>query len=166
MQPCDAQLLAHIIERATGEAYATYLSKALWKPIGAADAQLMLDEPGGTAHASCCLRAHLGDWMRIGQLLGERRQVRRRAGAAARLGESQGGHAGELGRRCVRDKKKKGRWPAVCASGARSVPSRMRGKLISSICVYQAHCSWIVPSLSLIRILRVGTKDGKAGGCG
>lgn len=69
VQPCDAQLLAHIIERATGEAYATYLSKALWKPIGASDAQLMLDEPGGTAHASCCLQARLSDWMRIGQLL-------------------------------------------------------------------------------------------------
>jgi CubicO group peptidase (beta-lactamase class C family) len=69
VQPCDAQLLAHIIERATGEAYATYLSKSLWKTIGASDAQLMLDHEGGTAHAACCLRARLGDWMRIGQLL-------------------------------------------------------------------------------------------------
>jgi len=68
-QACDPQLLAHIIERATGEPYAQYVSTHLWKPLGAGDAGLMLDHEGGTAHASCCLRARLGDWMRVGQLL-------------------------------------------------------------------------------------------------
>ena len=68
-QACDPQLLAHIIERASGQQYSAYVSEKLWKPIGAHDAQLMLDRVGGTAHASCCLRAQLGDWMRIGQLL-------------------------------------------------------------------------------------------------
>ena len=68
-QACDPQLLAHIIERVSGKQYSQYISSSLWKPIGAGDAWLMLDHEGGTAHASCCLRTRLGDWMRIAQLL-------------------------------------------------------------------------------------------------
>jgi CubicO group peptidase (beta-lactamase class C family) len=68
-QACDPQLLAHIIERATGQQYSAYVSQKLWKPLGAADAYLMLDHEGGTAHASCCLRARQGDWIRIAELL-------------------------------------------------------------------------------------------------
>jgi CubicO group peptidase (beta-lactamase class C family) len=68
-QACDPQLLAHIIERASGQQYSKYISSRLWKPIGAGDAWLMLDHAAGTAHASCCLRARIGDWMRIAQLL-------------------------------------------------------------------------------------------------
>ena len=68
-QACDPQLLAHIIERASGMQYSQYISAKLWKPIGAGDAWLMLDHEGGTAHASCCLRARIGDWMRVAELL-------------------------------------------------------------------------------------------------
>ena len=68
-QASDPQLLSLVIERATGQRYASYLSQALWRRIGAADAWLWLDRPGGSAHADCCLLAHQGDWIRIGQLL-------------------------------------------------------------------------------------------------
>jgi len=68
-QASDPQLLALVIERASGERYASYLSQALWRSIGAADAWLALDRRGGTAHADCCMLAHQGDWIRIGQLL-------------------------------------------------------------------------------------------------
>jgi CubicO group peptidase (beta-lactamase class C family) len=68
-QPCDTQLLAHIVERATGMQYSEFISERLWKPIGAGDAWLMLDREGGTAHAACCLSARQGDWMRVAQLL-------------------------------------------------------------------------------------------------
>jgi len=68
-QPSDPQLLALVIERATGQRYASFLSQALWRRIGAADAWLRLDRRGGTGHADCCLLAHQGDWIRIGQLL-------------------------------------------------------------------------------------------------
>ena len=68
-QPLDPQLLALVIERATGQRYASYLSQALWRRIGAADAWLWLDRAGGTPHADCCLLARQGDWIRIGQLL-------------------------------------------------------------------------------------------------
>jgi CubicO group peptidase (beta-lactamase class C family) len=68
-QPADAQLLALVLERASGARYAAYLSQALWRRIGAGDAWLRLDRPGGAAHADCCLLARQGDWIRIGQLL-------------------------------------------------------------------------------------------------
>ncbi|HZC87911.1 MAG TPA: serine hydrolase [Steroidobacteraceae bacterium] len=68
-QASDPQLLALVIERASRQRYASYLSQALWRRIGAADAWLQLDHPGGTAHADCCMLAHQGDWIRVGQLL-------------------------------------------------------------------------------------------------
>ena len=68
-QPADPQLLALVVERATRQRYASYLSQALWRRIGAADAWLWLDRPGGAAHADCCMIARQGDWIRIGELL-------------------------------------------------------------------------------------------------
>ena len=68
-QASDPQLLALVIERASQQRYADYLSQALWRRVGAADAWLWLDRKGGTAHADCCMLAHQGDWIRIGQLL-------------------------------------------------------------------------------------------------
>jgi CubicO group peptidase (beta-lactamase class C family) len=68
-QAADPQLLALVVERATGQRYASYLSQALWRRIGAADGWLWLDRAGGSAHADCCMLAHQGDWIRIGQLL-------------------------------------------------------------------------------------------------
>ncbi|HVN45927.1 MAG TPA: serine hydrolase [Steroidobacteraceae bacterium] len=68
-QASDPQLLALVIERASGQRYASYLSQAIWRRIGAADAWLRLDHTGGTAYADCCMIAHQGDWIRIGQLL-------------------------------------------------------------------------------------------------
>jgi CubicO group peptidase (beta-lactamase class C family) len=68
-QSADAQLLALVLEQATGERYASYLSQALWRRIGAADAWLWLDRPGGTAHADCCMLARQGDWIRVAELM-------------------------------------------------------------------------------------------------
>lgn len=68
-QRCDVQLLALVIERATHEPYARYISEHLWKPIGADDAQLARENETGAPRADCCLRARRGDWMRIAELL-------------------------------------------------------------------------------------------------
>ena len=68
-QPADPQLLALALERATGERYATYLSEALWRRIGASDAWLYLDRPAGAAHADCCMVARQGDWIRVAELM-------------------------------------------------------------------------------------------------
>jgi CubicO group peptidase (beta-lactamase class C family) len=69
LQAADPQLLALALERATRERYADFLSGALWRRIGAADAWLWLDRPGGLARADCCLLAAQGDWIRVAQLL-------------------------------------------------------------------------------------------------
>jgi hypothetical protein len=55
----DVQRLRLVIERATGQPYAQYLSAQLWKRIGAGDARLR----------ECCLIARQGDWIRVGELL-------------------------------------------------------------------------------------------------
>jgi CubicO group peptidase (beta-lactamase class C family) len=68
-QAADPQLLALVLERATGQRYAAYLSQVLWRRLGAADAWAWLDRPGGTAHADCCMLARQGDWIRVGQLM-------------------------------------------------------------------------------------------------
>ena len=65
----NMQLLALVIERATGTPIQTLLSERVWKPIGAADAAFQLDRPGGTARVMCCMRATHTDWARLGLLV-------------------------------------------------------------------------------------------------
>lgn len=58
-----------IIERATGKRYAEYLTDALWRRLGAADAYVLLDsEMNRMARTSCCLDATARSWLRIGLL--------------------------------------------------------------------------------------------------
>ncbi len=66
-----SQLLGLIIERATGQRYADYLSKRLWQPIGAADAYVTLDHPGGHPRTSSALFARPEDWLRLGLLFAQ-----------------------------------------------------------------------------------------------
>ncbi len=63
------QLVGIIIERATGKRFGEYLAEKFWKPIGAHDAQLFVDRPGGTAHTDCCMWSTIQDWARIGETL-------------------------------------------------------------------------------------------------
>jgi CubicO group peptidase (beta-lactamase class C family) len=65
----NSQLLGIILQRATRQRFGDYLSKKLWKPIGAHDAFLFLDQPGGMVHTDCCMWSAIQDWMRIGELL-------------------------------------------------------------------------------------------------
>lgn len=64
-----AQLLGVIVERATGRRFADYLAEKFWQPIGARDAQLLLDRPGGTAHTACCMWVAIQDWARVGEAM-------------------------------------------------------------------------------------------------
>ncbi len=68
-QAADPQLLAQALQHSTHERYASFVSQAIWRPIGAADAWLWLDHPGGAVHADCCLISRQGDWIRIGELM-------------------------------------------------------------------------------------------------
>ena len=65
----NSQVLAIVLQRATGMAYADYLATRLWQPIGAKAASLWLDRPDGFPKTFCCLFATARDWARVGQLL-------------------------------------------------------------------------------------------------
>ena len=69
-QSCNTQLLAMVVERATGIPLPEYTSQKLWKPIGAAhNANWSLDADGGVAKAYCCFYARARDFARIGLLV-------------------------------------------------------------------------------------------------
>ncbi|HEY1375226.1 MAG TPA: serine hydrolase [Gemmataceae bacterium] len=65
----DTQALAILLERAAGRRYADYLSEKVWRPIGAADAAVWLDRPGGLPKAFGGVLATAQDWARVGLLL-------------------------------------------------------------------------------------------------
>lgn len=65
----ESQLLGLILERATRKSYASYLSAQIWRPIGAGDALVRLDRPGGSTRTLCCLQTTARDWARVGQLV-------------------------------------------------------------------------------------------------
>jgi len=68
----NTQLLALVLERATGRPYAELLSERLWRPLQAGEARVWLDTPGGHARTYCCLFATARDWLRVGLLMQSR----------------------------------------------------------------------------------------------
>jgi CubicO group peptidase (beta-lactamase class C family) len=64
-----SELIAVILQRATGQPYATFLSDSLWRPLGASDAYVVLDRPGGLARTPASLLAKPEDWVRVGALI-------------------------------------------------------------------------------------------------
>jgi CubicO group peptidase (beta-lactamase class C family) len=68
-QSVDPDLLAYVIQKATGQPYAEYLSQAIWARIGAGDAWIWLDGPGGDAHVDAGFFVRQGDWLRVAELL-------------------------------------------------------------------------------------------------
>jgi CubicO group peptidase (beta-lactamase class C family) len=71
----NTQLLGLILERATQKPYAEFLSEALWKPIGAADAFVWPQGPGQAPRTYTALMAAPEDWIRIGRLIKDRGAV-------------------------------------------------------------------------------------------
>jgi CubicO group peptidase (beta-lactamase class C family) len=67
--------LALVLERATGQRYRDFLETRLWQPLGAGDAEMMLDSEGGRVFPFCCVWSQPRDWARLGQLLLERGRV-------------------------------------------------------------------------------------------
>jgi CubicO group peptidase (beta-lactamase class C family) len=64
-----SELIAPVIERATGKRYSAFLSEALLKPIGAAGGSVWINRPGGMAHSGCCLMLPAQSWLRMAVLL-------------------------------------------------------------------------------------------------
>lgn len=65
----NAELVAPLIERATGKRYHDYLSDALLLPIGAQGGTIWINRPGGTPHSGCCVQLPAQTWARLGILL-------------------------------------------------------------------------------------------------
>lgn len=69
-QSGNSQLLAFIVEAATGEDLTSYAQKKIWSKIGASsDAFWSLDKESGDEKAFCCMYATARDFLKIGQLL-------------------------------------------------------------------------------------------------
>jgi CubicO group peptidase (beta-lactamase class C family) len=71
----NTQILAQVLEQATGKPYAEYLSTQLWQPLQAKTAYLWLDRPEGNPKPFCCLFATPRDWAKVGQLFLTRGRV-------------------------------------------------------------------------------------------
>lgn len=69
-QSGNSQLLAFIVEKATGRDLAEYAQEKIWSKIGAKhDAFWSLDNENGDEKAFCCMYATARDFAKIGQLL-------------------------------------------------------------------------------------------------
>ncbi|MEI6059608.1 MAG: serine hydrolase [Bacteroidota bacterium] len=69
-QSCNPQLLAMIIEKASGKTLSEYASEKLWKPLGAEHpAFWSLDRADGVEKAYCCFNSTACDFARIGQMV-------------------------------------------------------------------------------------------------
>jgi CubicO group peptidase (beta-lactamase class C family) len=64
-----ADLIAPVIERATGMRYAQFVSREVLKPLGAAGGSVWIDRPGGLAHSACCMMLPAETWLRLAILL-------------------------------------------------------------------------------------------------
>ncbi len=82
----ETEVLGWIVSKVTGQDLATFMSNALWQPMGAeADGAITIDDEG-TALADGGLNATLRDYARFGQLFLDRRRARHEAGGAGILG--------------------------------------------------------------------------------
>jgi CubicO group peptidase (beta-lactamase class C family) len=66
----DTQILAEVLEIATGQSVSDYAANRLWRKVGAEnDALWSLDKAGGMEKAFCCFNSTARDFARIGQLV-------------------------------------------------------------------------------------------------
>jgi CubicO group peptidase (beta-lactamase class C family) len=65
----NTQLLAMVLEKATGKRLSQYAQEKLWQPMGMEqDALWSLDKANGMEKAYCCLNSNARDFARIGKL--------------------------------------------------------------------------------------------------
>jgi CubicO group peptidase (beta-lactamase class C family) len=69
-QSCNTQLLALIVEKASGKSISEFASEKLWKPLGAEHPALWsVDRSDGVEKAYCCFNSTATDFARIGQMV-------------------------------------------------------------------------------------------------
>jgi hypothetical protein len=140
--PADSLQARRVLERATGQPYAQYLSEQLWKRIGAADARLSPRSPG--------LLARQGDWIRVGELLAndgayQTGQIVPRGWIAHMLAASRGTQL-QLGE------------PYDAARSGASEPYATRD--VFFLAGFGKNRLWIVPSLGIVVLRTGGNRDG------
>ncbi|MBU3672061.1 MAG: serine hydrolase [Sinobacteraceae bacterium] len=64
-----SEMVAVLIERATGVRYGEWLSREVLQRIGSPGGTIWVNRPGGTAHSGCCLMLPAEAWLRLGVLL-------------------------------------------------------------------------------------------------
>jgi len=64
-----SELVAVLIERATGVRYGEWLSREVLQRLGSPGGTIWVNRPGGTAHSGCCLMLPAEAWLRLGVLL-------------------------------------------------------------------------------------------------
>lgn len=65
----NSELIAIIVERATGRRYAEFVGRELLAPIGAAGGSVWVNRRGGLAHSGCCMMLPAQSWLRLGMLV-------------------------------------------------------------------------------------------------
>ncbi len=65
----NGELVAPVIERATGQRYGDWISNEVLKPIGAMGGEVWVNRPGGTAHSGCCILLPAETYLRLAILL-------------------------------------------------------------------------------------------------
>ena len=64
----NSEIIAPILERATGRPYQEWLTEQVLTPLGAAGGQIWVNRIGGTAHAGCCALVPAETYLRLALL--------------------------------------------------------------------------------------------------
>jgi CubicO group peptidase (beta-lactamase class C family) len=64
-----SEMVAILIERATGRRYAEFVSKEVWQPLGALGGTVWVNRDGGTAHSGCCMMVPPENFLRLALLV-------------------------------------------------------------------------------------------------
>lgn len=65
----NGELIAPLIERATGEHYEDWVSDQILQPLGAQGGEIWLNRVGGTAHSGCCSTLPAHSWVTLALLV-------------------------------------------------------------------------------------------------
>ena len=64
-----SELVARVIEKATGRRYAEFVGHEVFAPIGAQGGTVFVNRPGGLAHSGCCMMVPADTYLRLARLV-------------------------------------------------------------------------------------------------
>ncbi|MEP2734785.1 MAG: serine hydrolase domain-containing protein [Erythrobacter sp.] len=64
-----SDLMALLIERATGRDYEEFVGNEIFRPIKAPGGKVWINREGGLAHSGCCMEVPAQTWLKLGALL-------------------------------------------------------------------------------------------------